>query len=164
MKNLVYSEEERETLEADEQQQNERVDQQKDVKPLQHQKSPAEFAGEDDDDDIAATGEDDPNAWTLRKCSAKALDYLSGNFTDQLLPVFLPVLQSVISTPNAPWYVTESAILAIGAVAEGCYNGMTVYLPQLIPFLVQNLTHPNVRFYFSLFSFLFYKFFFFFFI
>ena len=36
-------------------------------------------------------------------------------------------------TWRAQWEVKESGILALGAIAEGCIEGIAVYLPQLVP-------------------------------
>ncbi|KAF1781744.1 Armadillo-type fold [Phytophthora cactorum] len=41
-----------------------------------------------------------------------------------------------------PWPLVESGILALGAIADGCYNGITPHLPQLYPFLLQKLEDP----------------------
>lgn len=40
---------------------------------------------------------------------------------------------SVTSLPH------DSGILALGAIAEGCMNGMTQHLPELIPYLISCL-------------------------
>lgn len=45
-------------------------------------------AGAEDDDDDEVFG-----AWNLRKASAEALDMLSNNYGDDLLPVLLPIVQ-----------------------------------------------------------------------
>ena len=37
----------------------------------------------------------------------------------------------------------ESGILALGAIAEGCLDSIHVYLPQLVPWLVQTLGDPK---------------------
>ena len=74
----------------------------------------------------------------LNRCSAAALDVLSNVFHDNLLPVLLPVLKTAIFSDD--WLVKESAILALGAVAEGCMGGMKAHLPQLWTYLVQCLS------------------------
>ena len=94
---------------------------------------------EDDDDD------DDVLEWNLRKCSASGLDILAGLFQRDLLPTLLPLLQAKLS--DARWEVRESAILALGAIAEGCVEHMADYLPQLVPWLIQTLADakPLIR-------------------
>ena len=71
------------------------------------------------------------------RCSAAALDVLSNVFHEALLPVLLPLLKSALFSQD--WLVKESAILALGAVAEGCMEGMSPNLPQLLPYLVECL-------------------------
>ncbi|KAF5307987.1 hypothetical protein FQR65_LT06555 [Abscondita terminalis] len=73
--------------------------------------------------------------WTLRKCSAASLDSLAVRFGDDLLPYFFNSMsQSIISED---FLVQESGILALGAIAEGCKNGLKPYLPKLFQYLYQ---------------------------
>lgn len=72
--------------------------------------------------------------WSIRKCSAAGLDILSTVFQDDFLPILLPALTEKLSD-KVSWTVRESAVLAIGAIAEGCSSGMRQHLPQLIPYL-----------------------------
>uniref|UniRef100_H3CPV8 Transportin-1 n=1 Tax=Tetraodon nigroviridis TaxID=99883 RepID=H3CPV8_TETNG len=76
--------------------------------------------------------------WNLRKCSAAALDVLANVFRDELLLHILPLLKELLFHPD--WVVKESGILVLGAIAEGCMQGMIPYLPELIPHLVQCLS------------------------
>ena len=97
--------------------------------------------GDDDDDkDNEAISE-----WNLRKCSAAALDVLSNVFRDELLVVLLPILKETLF--HHSWEIKESGILVLGAVAEGCFNGLTAHLDQLVPYLIQCLSDkkPLVR-------------------
>ncbi|ROI16630.1 Transportin-1 [Anabarilius grahami] len=91
---------------------------------------------EDDDDDL----DDDETIsdWNLRKCSAAALDVLANVFRDDLLLHILPLLKELLFHPE--WLIKESGILVLGAIAEGCMQGMIPYLPELIPHLVQCLS------------------------
>jgi transportin-1 len=87
-----------------------------------------------DDDDL----KDALSDWNLRKCSAAALDVLSNVFHEALLPVLLPLLkQSLVSED---WLVKEASILALGAVSEGCMDGMMHHLPDLVPYLISFLS------------------------
>lgn len=90
---------------------------------------------EDDDDD------DSMLQWNLRRCSAASLDNLANGYGNQVLPVLLPLLQERLSL-DGPWPLVESGILALGAIADGCYTGITPHLPQLFPFLMQKLNDP----------------------
>uniref|UniRef100_G1SUT0 Transportin 2 n=1 Tax=Oryctolagus cuniculus TaxID=9986 RepID=G1SUT0_RABIT len=92
----------------------------------------SEDADDDDDDDDALSD------WNLRKCSAAALDVLANVFREELLPHLLPLLKGLLFHPE--WVVKESGILVLGAIAEGCMQGMVPYLPELIPHLIQCLS------------------------
>lgn len=94
---------------------------------------------EDEDDDEEA--ENTLSNWNLRKCSAGALDVLANVFRDELLPIVLPILRETLF--HQDWEIKESAILALGAVAEGCLNGMIPHLPQLIPYLITCLSEKK---------------------
>lgn len=41
------------------------------------------------------------------------------------------------------WRARESAILALGAIAEGCVMGLIPYLPQLVSMLLPRLEDPR---------------------
>ena len=58
---------------------------------------------------------------SLGKCSAAALDVLANVFRDDLLPVLLPILKETLF--HTEWEIKESAILALGAIAEGNMGG-----------------------------------------
>ncbi len=89
----------------------------------------------DDEDDLKKEALSD---WNLRKCSAAALDVLSNVFHQSLLPVLLPLLKE--SLFSSQWLVKESSILALGAVSEGCMEGMIPHLPELVPYLITSLS------------------------
>uniref|UniRef100_A0A673K2U1 Transportin-1 n=1 Tax=Sinocyclocheilus rhinocerous TaxID=307959 RepID=A0A673K2U1_9TELE len=119
-------------------------DSEQDIKPrfhksrtvtLQHEGGEGEEGediDEDEDDD-----DDTLSDWNLRKCSAAALDVLANVFRDDLLPHLLPLLKGLLFHPD--WVIKESGILVLGAIAEGCMQGMVQYLPELIPHLIQCL-------------------------
>lgn len=88
----------------------------------------------DDDDDDGLVDDSNLSDWNLRKCSAAALDILANVFKDEILPVLLPILKETLF--HDQWVVKESGILALGAIAEGCMQGMIPHLPELIPFLI----------------------------
>ncbi|KAG5272425.1 hypothetical protein AALO_G00165390 [Alosa alosa] len=93
---------------------------------------------EEDDDDDDLDDDDTISDWNLRKCSAAALDVLANVFRDELLLHILPLLKELLF--HQEWVVKESGILVLGAIAEGCMQGMIAYLPELIPHLVQCLS------------------------
>lgn len=88
----------------------------------------------DDDDDDGLVDDSNLSDWNLRKCSAAALDILANVFKDEILPILLPILKETLF--HEQWVVKESGILALGAIAEGCMQGMIPHLPELIPFLI----------------------------
>ncbi|NWU31871.1 TNPO1 protein, partial [Dyaphorophyia castanea] len=96
---------------------------------------------DDDDDDNDLDDDDTISDWNLRKCSAAALDVLANVFRDELLPHILPLLKELLFHPE--WVVKESGILVLGAIAEGCMQGMIPYLPELIPHLIQCLSNKK---------------------
>lgn len=93
---------------------------------------------EDDDDDYLSN-------WTLRKCSAAALDVLASVFHTDFLPILLPITKEILF--SSQWDVRESGILVLGAIAEGCMKGMLPYLPELCPLLIRCLSddRPLIR-------------------
>lgn len=114
---------------------------------------PAAYAYEDDDlsegeiEEYLNTedGDDPESQWNLRKCSAAALDVLAGVFHEAVFEATLPYLKSNLQ--HSEWPNRESAVLAIGAIADGCMNVVEPHLPDLVPFLISLLQdkQPVVR-------------------
>lgn len=152
---MVYGEEDLATFEAEEQAQDENVpDRPEDIKPVFHRKPTGAGAsggrdddeGDDDDEDDEDDYDDDDGddsllQWNLRRCSAASLDNLANGYGNDILPTLLPLLQERLFLQE-PWPLVESGILALGAIADGCYTGITPHLPQLFPFLMQKLEDP----------------------
>ncbi|NXG12433.1 TNPO1 protein, partial [Sakesphorus luctuosus] len=119
-------------------------DSEQDIRPRFHrsktvaQQHEEDGIEDDDDDDDELDDDDTISDWNLRKCSAAALDVLANVFRDELLPHILPLLKELLFHPE--WVVKESGILVLGAIAEGCMQGMIPYLPELIPHLIQCLS------------------------
>uniref|UniRef100_A0A671W0W9 Transportin-1 n=1 Tax=Sparus aurata TaxID=8175 RepID=A0A671W0W9_SPAAU len=120
-------------------------DNEQDIRPRFHrsrtvaQQHEGDGIEDDEDDDDELDDDDDTiSDWNLRKCSAAALDVLANVFRDDLLLHILPLLKELLFHPE--WVVKESGILVLGAIAEGCMQGMIPYLPELIPHLVQCLS------------------------
>lgn len=101
---------------------------------------------EEGDDDEDEWDDDDPeNAWSLRKCSAAALDVFAVNYHTRVFEIILPYLKENLS--HSLWPKREAAVLALGAIAEGCMNAVSPHLPELVPFLISLLSdeEPVVR-------------------
>ncbi|KAL9391252.1 hypothetical protein Peur_015172 [Populus x canadensis] len=129
LSNMAYADDDESLAEAEEDES--LPDRDQDLKPRFHT---SRFHGsdsvEDDDDDIV-------NVWNLRKCSAAALDILSNVFGDEILPTLMPVVQAKLSASgDESWKDREAAVLALGAVAEGCINGLYPNLSQMVGFLL----------------------------
>lgn len=124
-------------------------DNEQDIRPRFHrsrtvaQRHESESVEDDDDDDDDDDDEldDTVSDWNLRKCSAAALDVLANVFRDELLIHLLPLLKELIF--HLDWIVKETGILVLGAIAEGCMQGMIPYLPELIPHLIQFLSEKK---------------------
>jgi len=97
--------------------------------------------GEVEDDDDDDEEDDDPEVqWNLRKCSAAALDVLASVFHQPVFENTLPYLKDNLN--NQAWANREAAVLAIGAIADGCIEVVEPHLPDLIPYLVSLLDDP----------------------
>jgi len=125
-------------------------DREEDIRPRFHksrahtikstQEAGAGATGEDDEDEFDDGLDDDSSLseWNLRKCSAAALDVLANVFREDCLPVVLPILKETLF--HQEWVIKESGVLALGAIAEGCMQGMIQHLPELIPYLISCLS------------------------
>lgn len=105
--------------------------------------SEGEVPEDDDEDDDAY---DDPEEqWNLRKCSAAALDVLASVFHQPVFEVTLPYLKDNLNHPE--WPNREAAVLALGAIADGCLEVVTPSLPELTTYLISLLQdkEPVVR-------------------
>lgn len=111
-------------------------------------------AKEDDGDDDELSdgeieesefGEDPEDEWTLRKCSAAALDVFSNVYHQPIFEIILPYLKETLR--HDQWPHREAAVLTLGAVADGCMDAVTPHLPELIPYLISLLddSQPVVR-------------------
>jgi transportin-1 len=91
-----------------------------------------------DDDDEDGDPED---RWNLRKCSAAALDVFATDFGGPVFETILPYLMTNLK--HEEWQYREAAVLALGAVAEGCIDVVTPHLPDLVPYLISLLNDPE---------------------
>lgn len=79
--------------------------------------------------------------WTLRKCSAASLDALSLKMREDMLPTLLKSINDSLTCDDI--LRREAAILALGAVAEGCMESLKPYLNDLINYLMNCLKENN---------------------
>ncbi|KAL2853398.1 armadillo-type protein [Aspergillus pseudoustus] len=90
-------------------------------------------------------GDDPEDEWTLRKCSAAALDVFSNVYHEPIFEIILPYLK--VTLRHEQWVQREAAVLTLGAVADGCMKAVTPHLPELVPYLISllNDSQPVVR-------------------
>ncbi|KAK0727405.1 armadillo-type protein [Lasiosphaeria miniovina] len=92
--------------------------------------------------DLEDGGDENPDEkWTLRKCSAAALDVFANDFGGPVFTSILPYLQTNLK--HQDWPPREAAVLALGAVAEGCMDVVVPHLPELVPYLISLLEDPE---------------------
>lgn len=129
LSNMAYADDDESLVDAEEEES--LPDRDQDLKPRFHtSRLHGSEDAEDDDDDIV-------NIWNLRKCSAAALDILSNVFGDEILPTLMPIIQAKLSTSGEDtWKDREAAVLALGAIAEGCLAGLYPHLSQIVSFLL----------------------------
>jgi transportin-1 len=101
-----------------------------------------------EEDDKEDDEDDDSQQWTLRKCSALGLDVISNHYKDEILDALLPHIDEKLS--RSDWKVQESAVLAMGALAKGCKEGLKSlnYLHSFINHLITAILpcqHPLLR-------------------
>lgn len=72
--------------------------------------------------------------WSLRKSSANSLDHLAQMMSPELLPVLLPLIDTLLK--HKDWIRRESGILALGAVAGSCEKGIGKHLSHIFIFLL----------------------------
>ena len=115
---------------------------------------PSIVRGDEDKDDLSdgeideeedGQGSDPEDQWNLRKCSAAALDVLASLFHGPVFESTLPYLKENLR--HADWPHREAAVLALGAVADGCMDVVMPHLPDLVPYLLSllNDAEPVVR-------------------
>eukprot|EP00245_Coleochaete_scutata_P005591 TRINITY_DN19250_c0_g1_i1.p1 TRINITY_DN19250_c0_g1~~TRINITY_DN19250_c0_g1_i1.p1 ORF type:complete len:894 (-),score=159.66 TRINITY_DN19250_c0_g1_i1:1054-3735(-) len=140
--NMVYHDDDEALVDADDDES--APDREEDMKPFLHRSKVHGNDGTEQDED----DDDYVNAWNLRKCSAAGLDILSTVFQDDLLPLLMPLVQARLSNDtDEGWKDREAAVLALGAIAEGCINGLMPVLSQVVAFLLPLLDdkRPLVR-------------------
>ncbi|KAI5479391.1 importin beta-2 subunit [Pseudohyphozyma bogoriensis] len=96
---------------------------------------------EDSDEEYDEDEDETYTEWNLRKCSAAALDVIAVAFEGEMMDVLLPFLKVKLFSQD--WLDRESAILALGAIAEGCITPIEQHLPVLMGILINSLSDPK---------------------
>lgn len=94
--------------------------------------------GEIEDSEL---GDDPSDEWTLRKCSAAALDIFANVHQSPVFEIILPYLKETLR--HEQWPNREAAVLTLGAVADGCMEAVIKHLPELVPYLISLLADPQ---------------------
>ncbi|KAF2297988.1 hypothetical protein GH714_006855 [Hevea brasiliensis] len=129
LSNMVYADDDESLIDAEED--DSQPDRDQDMRPRFHS---SRFHGSDDmkDDD-----DDSLNVWNLRKCSAAGLDIISNIYREEILPTLMPLVEAKLSTSDdETWKEREAAVLALGAIAEGCIEGLYPHLAEIVAYLI----------------------------
>ena len=117
-----------------------------------HMPKGSTFSAEDEGEDGAGEGhgqqeeDEGEREYNLRQSSAYALDQLAQVFGDELLPPLMPQVQERLQSRR--WQDKEAAILALGAVINGCFSGLMPHVPEVVSMLIPMLApeqHPCIR-------------------
>lgn len=111
-------------------------DRDEDIKPRFYRQKTLDNEREECSDEEEIIGD-----WNIRKSNAAALDTFAQIFKEDLLPVILPILNETLF--HNDWVIKESGILALGAISEGCMSGIIQHLNDLIPYLIQCMSHKR---------------------
>lgn len=112
-----------------------------DLKPRHYEARTQAMAEDDEDDDDSDEVED----YNLRRVSAVTLDDIAENFGDRVLDSVLGVIDQRMQ-PSQDWRPLEAAVLALGAIAEGCYEGLKPYLEAITGRLLDLLENSSTHF------------------
>jgi transportin-1 len=136
LRNMKYSDQDYMNMDNINDEQNEK-DHEHDLKPRFH--TCRGGAGGDDDDEAgqAAWGSE----WTVRKAAAASLDALATKHQRDLLNIALPIIGEKMAGED--WEEQEVGVLAIGAIANGCYDAMRDNLPRVAEVLLSKCIHSR---------------------
>ena len=81
--------------------------------------------------------------FTLRQQAASTMDLIASKLGVKILEYALPAIENAMNSGNI--WVIESGLLALGAISDGCSEGMIDYMPSLFPVLKGYLSHEIVE-------------------
>ncbi|KAH3758616.1 hypothetical protein Pelo_9527 [Pelomyxa schiedti] len=93
--------------------------------------------------DLESSEYDSNSEWTIRKSAVAALDSVAFYFKDLCLPVLLPIASGLLKSDK--WQFVECGILILGAISEGCKQGVLLHISDLSAFLTAQLFHPQIH-------------------
>jgi len=153
---MIYSEEELSFVNASNEDDSSVADNDDDIRPFTHKARGGtggfdgtggddgndDGSGADDDDEGGGDEEEaDPAGWNIRKCAASGMDNLAMVFGESIWPYLQPHLERNFNSAN--WLDREASVLALGAVADGCLEGLKPHLAQLLQYLCLLLKDPQ---------------------
>ncbi|KEG12976.1 transportin 1 [Trypanosoma grayi] len=115
-----------------------------DIRP-RHYQARVNNAGVDDDDADDDDDDGEVEEWNLRRVSALTLDSIAEHYGEKIIFTVLGVIDGMMQ-PSKPWKELEAAILALGAIMDGCFDSMSPYLPDISTRLLQLLEDSSVHF------------------
>lgn len=94
---------------------------------------------------MCSGSEEVPAEYTLRRSCAQTLDHIAVELRGALLPHVLPIVERYLA--DADWRLREAAILALGAIADGCAESLRARVPGILRLLLDKMAdpQPNVR-------------------
>lgn len=130
VRGMVYSAEDLIDLEREN---DNEFESEQDIRPRHHKARNHAAEQHDDSDENDDEDEEPEDSWNVRKCCASAVDVMATVYGDDLLPYILPAINAQLCSTE--WQVREAGILALGAISDGCMNGMEPHLATIIPIL-----------------------------
>ncbi|CBH14773.1 hypothetical protein, conserved [Trypanosoma brucei gambiense DAL972] len=140
---MVYSEMEIGMLQANAEDWNvpDKIDE---IRPRHYQARVNDTAADEDEDGGDGDG-DEVEEWNLRRVSALTLDTIAEYYGERIVFTVLTSIDDMMQ-PSKPWQLLEAAILALGAIMDGCFSFMTPYLKDISDRLLQLLRDPSAHF------------------
>lgn len=98
----------------------------------------------DDEENEDEDGDEEVDQYNLRRVAALTLDDIAEHYGDEILDAALGVVSEMLASGD--WKVIEAGVLAIGAVADGCYAGMVQYLDSIVAQLLEMINSSGSNF------------------
>ncbi|AEY97208.1 FAER219Cp [Eremothecium gossypii FDAG1] len=138
LRKMVYNEDDIMSLEADNEGDADEDDNDEDIKPTTSKVSGRNDRADNEEDDVGGADDDTVvTNWNLKKCSAATLDAVTKLLPRAVVEIAFPLLSEYLA--SSQWYIREATILALGAMADGGMQYFAEQLPNLVPFLVEQL-------------------------
>mmetsp|Transcript_10799 Transcript_10799/g.21139 ORF Transcript_10799/g.21139 Transcript_10799/m.21139 type:complete len:821 (+) Transcript_10799:59-2521(+) len=87
------------------------------------------------DSDFRYDKDEEANNWTVRREAAMLMDRLAKAVGGECFNLLQPKIEALLLSTE--WKTQECGLLAFGALALGCRQAISPFLPQLMPFLLE---------------------------